>query len=241
MPRRTCLIASLGTLLVAIMLSGCMDTSPNETNGNGPYTFNNPKKSAHYEANTPAHGEVLAGVPINVVIDFNFDLGPGSEMSIGKDGENYGSGSTTIDDNKLAMRRKMDPNAPDGVYMVEYTACWPDGSCHEGHFEFAINRTKAMEFTDQRGEEMVEIAMSNIAFVPRLVRVSAGTEVVWTNEDAVIHYVNTDPHPHHTYFPDQNSQALNQGETFSLVFNEPGMYPYHCSAHTGMTGQILVE
>src|SRR3990167_1793893 len=42
-------------------------------------SFSNPKKSAHYESNTPEHGSTLAGVPINVVINFNFDLAVPSE------------------------------------------------------------------------------------------------------------------------------------------------------------------
>lgn len=75
----------------------------------GSFSFQNPKKSAHYESNTPSHGTVLAGVPINVAISFNFDLAGNSSISIMKDGKEYGVGDTQIDENKLAMRRKMNP------------------------------------------------------------------------------------------------------------------------------------
>jgi plastocyanin len=241
-----CLAIVLGaTAVVMVALSsGCIEIAENETDGNrrgDPYVFDKPKKSPHYEGNTPAHGDILAGPPINVVIDFNFDLGPGSKIRITNNNDEYGIGATNIDSNKLAMRREMVGSAPNGVYRVDYTACWPDGSCHEGYFEFAINRSKASESVDRRGESRVEIAMRNIAFVPAMIHVDKGTEVVWTNEDTLIHYVNTDSHPYHTYFPDQNSEAMKEGDTFSLVFDEPGIYPYHCSAHTDMKGQILVE
>src|SRR3990172_9806619 len=109
-------------------------------------SFSNPKKSAHYESNTPEHGSTLAGVPINVVINFNFDLAAPSEIKIEKDGKDYGVGKTVIDDNKLSMRKDMDSNSPDGFYTVNYNACWPDKSCHDGNFQFAIDRNQESSF-----------------------------------------------------------------------------------------------
>lgn len=207
-----------------------------------PLTFTNLKKSAHYESNTPEHGATLAGVPINVVIDFNFDLASPSEIKIEKDGQGYGEEGTIIDKNKLSMRRKMDASAPNGVYTVNYKACWPDGSCHEGSFQFAVDRNLASDFEDLTGQADVSITMSNIAFAPKNIRVRRGTKVTWVNDDDVAHYVNTDSHPAHTYYLGSNSQALAKGDNYSLTFNTPGIYPYHCSAHAeSMTGSILVE
>jgi plastocyanin len=204
-------------------------------------TFSTPKKSPHWESTTPEHTAILAAVPINVVIDFNFDLGPGSDISISSNGTEYATGKTMIDENKLAMRRTMDPEAPDGLYKVTYEACWPDGSCHDGYFEFAIDRKKAKEYEDLRGRSEVAIVMKDIAFMPERIRINRGTQVIWTNEDSVIHYVNTDSHPAHTYYPKMNARALNEGDTFSLTFDMAGIYPYHCSAHTNMKGSIIVE
>ncbi len=85
--------------------------------------FNTPKKAAHYESNTPEHGSTLAGVPVNVVINFNSDLAKGSEIKIEMKGKDYGSGETVIDEGKLALRKKMDPTSPDGLYTVNYKAC----------------------------------------------------------------------------------------------------------------------
>lgn len=207
------------------------------------YVFETPKKSAHYETNTPAHAEVLAAVPLNVVIDFNFDLAPPSEIKIFKDGADYGMGVTIIDDGKLAMRRNMDPASPDGLYTVEYNACWPDGSCHDGHFQFAIDSALAAGFTDMTGQSSIDIRMAQISFQPRNVIISPGTTVTWTNTDPGIeHFINTDAHPAHTYYPAMNSRGLMLGESFSVVFETPGIYTYHCSAHADkMQGAIIVR
>ncbi|OGI26587.1 MAG: hypothetical protein A2359_03605 [Candidatus Moranbacteria bacterium RIFOXYB1_FULL_43_19] len=217
-------------------------TLKNETTGETEtIIFENPKKSAHYEGNTPSHGDKLAGVPINVVIDFNFDLASPSAISVKMNGKEYGIGETIIDTNKLSMRKKMDPDSPDGLYDVAHNACWPDGSCHDGKFQFAIDRSGAGDFADLRGQKEVMIKMKNIAFEPGEIIISPGTVVTWVQEDDAEHFVNTETHPAHTYFPAQNSRGLKLGDTFSTTFEKPGIYPYHCSAHASvMTGTILV-
>ncbi|MBI2021891.1 copper resistance protein CopC [Candidatus Daviesbacteria bacterium] len=204
--------------------------------------FQTPKKSAHYESNTPAHGATLAGVPVNIVIDFNFDVAKGSSISITHNGKESGVGQTLVDSNPLAMRRNMDPTAPDGLYSVNYKACWADGSCHDGSFQFAIDRSKTSDFVDMRNKEEVTVSLKNTAFNPQNLRVSAGTKVTWVNEDDVVHTVNTDSHPAHSYFTSQNSRNLQKGDKYSVVFEKIGIYPYHCTPHAGiMTGSILVD
>lgn len=199
------------------------------------------KKSVHYVSNTPAHDSVLAGAPVNVVVDFDFDLGPGSAVSVKSGNTEYGVGESVIDMNKLALRRNMDPNAPDGLYLVNYKACWPDGSCHDGFFRFSIDRKKAEAYADLRGMPEVTVKLVDISIMPQNIRISRGTKVTWINEDNIVHYVNTDQHSSHTYFPQQNSMALSKGGVFSMVFDTPGIYPYHCSAHpVQMSANVLV-
>lgn len=239
-------------LLLALIGAGCPTGEQAAVSGPGGSeaavpeapdpVFGNPKKPPHYESNTPAHGAILPAPPVNVVIDVNFDLAAPSAIRIEKDGKDYGSGPTIIDKNALAMRRAMDQGAPDGLYRVTYDACWPDRSCHEGRFEFALDRAKAPGYLDLRGQTEATVRLSEVQFSPMRVRVSRGTKVIWVNDEEIEHYVNTDSHPAHTYFPAQNSRLLKKGDTYSVTFESPGTYPYHCSAHAeAMTGEILVE
>ena len=173
--------AAIGVLIIVVILgigfiflnkSLSPVPSVDKNNQQASAEFGNPKKSAHYESNTPEHGSTLAGVPINVVINFNFDLAKPSEITIEKDGKDWGVGETIIDENKLSMRRNMAPNAPDGIYTVNYNACWPDGSCHDGYFQFAIDRSLSSGFEDMTGQKEITIRMNDIAFVPMNVRIS---------------------------------------------------------------------
>ena len=207
------------------------------------HNFDRPKKSAHYESNTPAHGAVLAGQPLRVVIDFNFDLAEPSQITVTKDSRTYSTGATHIYDNKLAMATDLLP-MPDGLYTVAYKACWPDQSCHDGRFQFALNRSLASSFTDLSQSNEITIRMSDIKFKPMNIIVKSGAKVTWINDDNEGHYTNTDAHPSHTYQQDMNSRLLKKGEQFSYVVRHPSgsILPYHCSAHAaGMTGTILVK
>jgi plastocyanin/methionine-rich copper-binding protein CopC len=204
-------------------------------------SFATPKKSAHFETSTPAHASTLPAVPVDIVIDFNFDLATNSTIKITKDGKDYGQGNTAVDSNKLSMRRQMDKSAPNGTYTVEYNACWPDGSCHDGHHQFAIDTKLQSGYQDRRNQASVTIRLSSIKFQPMNLMISTGTKVTWMNDDSVQHYVNTDSHPAHTHVLDLNSKALASGDSFSYTFTKSGAYPYHCSAHAAdMTATIVV-
>lgn len=206
------------------------------------FSFETPKKGAHFESSTPAHEAIIAAVPVDVVINFNFDLADNSTIQITKDDKDYSTGNTSIDSNKLALRRQMDKGAPDGLYTVKYNGCWPDRTCHDGHFQFAIDRTLVNSYQDKRNQKTVVVRMSQIMFNPKNLRLSPGTTVTWINDDDMVHYVNTDSHPAHTQVPALNSKALSKGQTYNFTFTNTGAYLYHCSAHeASMKAAIVVE
>lgn len=235
----------LTLVLISLFIISCQNngaTKKNVTTKKNGFDFSSPKKSPHYESNTPDHASILAAVPVNVVINFNFDLDDLSTISIKKNGQEYESGKTVVDDNNLSMRRAMPPDAPDGLYDVEYRAYWPDKSSHDGHFQFAIKKGNKSSFQDMTQNKNVNIELVNTSIKPKNILIAKGAKVTWVNKDDVEHFVNTDTHPAHTYYPEQNSRGLNKGQTFSLTFNKVGIYPYHCSAHASqMTGNIIVE
>lgn len=86
------------------------------------------------------------------------------------------------------------------------------------------------------GEVKVEIV--NFLFGAPLT-VKAGTTVVWANLDKAPHTVTADN-------GEFDSGVMNQGDTFSFTFNQPGDFPYFCELHgnrggVGMAGTVTVE
>jgi plastocyanin/glucose/arabinose dehydrogenase len=81
------------------------------------------------------------------------------------------------------------------------------------------------------------VTMQNLAFVPQNITVQAGTTVTWTNNDAIQHTVTWDDRS-------VDSGLLSQNDTFSIKFDQPGMYGYFCIPHgspgAGMFGTVTV-
>ncbi len=198
--------------------------------------------AAHFVDSIPAHGTTFAASPARIVINFDFTLGGKSAIRVLKDEKPLDLAAATISGpNKLTLEVPLFDGAGDGLYVVDYDACWPDGSCHQGKFAFVVDSKLALSYTDMTGKAAVAIAIKDIAFGPKTVVVSKGTKVTWTNGDSVAHFVNTDPHPTHNHTPALNSLALTQGQDYSFMFDRAGEFPYHCSAHTGMTARVLVK
>lgn len=96
-------------------------------------------KTPHFVSSEPANNALLQSVPESVVINFNFDLAPPSEIRVIIDGEDVTVGETKISADKLSMSAPIKV-ASGANYKVQYTACWPDGSCHDGSFGFSVSR-----------------------------------------------------------------------------------------------------
>ena len=92
----------------------------------------------------------------------------------------------------------------------------------------------------EMGAETVTVDIANFAFVPAELVISAGTEVVFTNSDSAPHTVTagSDRDPTPELF---DSGLLEQGDAFSVTFDEPGEFAYFCDRHPPMTGTVVVE
>jgi len=72
--------------------------------------------------------------------------------------------------------------------------------------------------------------------------IPVGTKVTWTNNDPspIQHTTTSDP----AIIPTFDSGPLAHGASFSVTFDQTGVFPYHCSFHgtpgTGMHGTITV-
>ncbi|MBW3666042.1 MAG: cupredoxin domain-containing protein [Actinobacteria bacterium] len=77
--------------------------------------------------------------------------------------------------------------------------------------------------------------MENISFQPDEITVDAGTTVTWTNQDSIAHTTTSEE----TVWDSGN---LQDGDTFSFTFDEPGTYAYFCEIHPDrMRATITVE
>jgi plastocyanin len=77
------------------------------------------------------------------------------------------------------------------------------------------------------------VTIDNFAFKDDTITVSAGTKVVWENDDDIAHNVVASAGAF-------RSGALDTDDTFSFTFDKPGTYDYFCSLHARMKGQVVV-
>ena len=94
---------------------------------------------------------------------------------------------------------------------------------------------------------LIEDASSGYVFDPLLVRVAVGGTVTWTFDDGAhtvtaYHRENNTPHRVPEESDAWDSGFLDEGESFSHTFAEPGVYDYVCIPHEGMgmVGSVVV-
>jgi plastocyanin len=80
----------------------------------------------------------------------------------------------------------------------------------------------------------VAVTIQAFLFSPASVEVPRGTTVTWTNQDSALHTVMSD------MTQEFASPTLGMGQSFSFTFTKAGSYPYHCSIHPTMHGNVIV-
>ncbi len=81
---------------------------------------------------------------------------------------------------------------------------------------------------------------TNECYIPYHVTASAGTEIIWSNDDTAAHTVTSGTPADG---PDGifDSSILAGGLTFYVTLDQAGEYPYYCIVHPWMIGNITVE
>ena len=87
---------------------------------------------------------------------------------------------------------------------------------------------------EQSSTATAKVTIDNFSFRPQTLTVAVGTIVTWTNADDIPHTVVSDDGVF-------KSKARDTDEQFSYTFDKAGTYPYHCSLHPKMTGQVVVH
>ena len=84
-------------------------------------------------------------------------------------------------------------------------------------------------------QRTLNAGIKNMTFTPRTIEITAGTTVIWrNNEDQLPHTVTADD-------ASFDSGILGPGATWSHTFETPGEYPFHCTPHPFMKGMVVVK
>ena len=76
-------------------------------------------------------------------------------------------------------------------------------------------------------------------YVPSHFIIKQGKTVVWLNEDSAFHSVTSGSYDNQTDLFD--SGYLNSLESYSMTFENLGIYDYFCTLHPWMNGTITVQ
>jgi len=93
---------------------------------------------------------------------------------------------------------------------------------------------KVMASSDKASAANAEVKIDNFSFGPQTITVPVGATVIWTNRDDI-------PHTSVSTEGVFKSKVLDTDEKFSYTFTKAGTYPYYCTIHPKMTGQVVVQ
>jgi plastocyanin len=88
--------------------------------------------------------------------------------------------------------------------------------------------------SDQPSSANADVKIDNFSFGPQTVTVPVGATVTWTNRDDTPHTVVSTEGVF-------KSKVRDTDEKFSYTFTKAGKYPYFCSVHPKMIGQVIVQ
>ena len=81
--------------------------------------------------------------------------------------------------------------------------------------------------------------IEDICYIPSNIVVEKGKPVTWLNEDSSFHSVTSGFYPEPSGLFD--SGHLDPYQSYTLSFDEYGVYDYFCTLHPWMKAQVIVE
>lgn len=97
-----------------------------------------------------------------------------------------------------------------------------------------IAGTPVVSANNQPSVATADVKIDNFNFGPTTITVPVGATVTWTNHDDIPHTVVSTEGVF-------KSKVRDTDEQFSYTFSKAGTYPYYCSLHPKMTGQVVVQ
>jgi len=90
------------------------------------------------------------------------------------------------------------------------------------------------------GSSVVGCETTNECYVPHMVTIDVGGEVMWNNIDAMAHTVTAGT-PTEGLSEHFDSGLVAPGSTFSYEFEDAGTFDYFCIVHPWMAGAVMVS
>jgi len=81
--------------------------------------------------------------------------------------------------------------------------------------------------------------VKDICYIPSSIVIQKGKSITWINEDSSFHTVTSGFYGEPTDLFD--SGYLDPYQTYTLSFDESGIYDYFCTLHPWMKAQVIVE
>ncbi|MGQ0376400.1 MAG: cupredoxin domain-containing protein [Nitrososphaerota archaeon] len=81
----------------------------------------------------------------------------------------------------------------------------------------------------------------NSCFSPTTLVISKGDSVVWKNKDSLAAHTVTNGKINSNYGNIFDSGPLKKDRSFNFKFTKSGAYPYFCTIHPWMNGEVIVE
>lgn len=105
----------------------------------------------------------------------------------------------------------------------------------------APSATEGGAVVEESSKSQSVVKITSSGFTPQNITIKAGEPVVWVNEDAVDHAVNSAVHPTHQLYPRLNLGTIKPGDEKSLTFPDSGSYKYHDHLNPSLIGSVTVE
>jgi plastocyanin len=87
---------------------------------------------------------------------------------------------------------------------------------------------------DAGSRDSITAVVQDFMFRPARLEIAAGTTVVWTNGGQVPHTVTAEDGSFDT-------GPIQAGEQRAITFSRPGTFPFHCTPHPFMRGEVVVR
>ena len=112
--------------------------------------------------------------------------------------------------------------------------CAPNEAAEKGEFLDCTDKKQCCVPKEAPKTSSVVVLIDQFAFSPEVIKVKAGTEIIWKNNESTAHTVTAEDGSF-------DSGTLTQGAEFRKKFMKPGTYSYSCEMHSFMSGKVVVE